>query len=146
MLAKSVLAKIHVAKKQLAMDDDAYRAMLRSVGGVDSAKDLTSAAADRVLRHLERSGFKPVRKSNARGVAEGRPLAGDPQSTKIRALWLELHRAGVVRNPTEAALAAYVKRQTGVEALQWLSSAQASQLIEALKRWLARNTPQGANA
>ncbi|MEX3556412.1 MAG: phage protein GemA/Gp16 family protein [Burkholderia gladioli] len=35
-------------------------------------------------------------------------------------------------------LSAYVKRQTRVDALQWLSSAQASCVIEALKCWLAR--------
>lgn len=32
----------------------------------------------------------------------------------------------------------YVKNCTGVEALQWLSGAQASNVIERLKKWLAR--------
>lgn len=137
MLAKSTLAKIHIAKKQLAMDDDTYRAMLRSVGGAASSRDLTTAGASRVLRHLEQCGFKPVRKPGAAALPQ-RALAQDAQSTKIRALWLELHSLGVVRNASEAALGAYVKRQTGVEALQWLSSAQASLIIEALKKWKTR--------
>lgn len=133
MIAKSILAKIHVAKKQIGMDDDSYRAMLRSVGGVESAKDLSASGATRVLRHLEQSGFKPTRPATS-----NRPLADDAQSGKIRALWLDLHRVGAVRNPSEEALAAYVKRQTGVDALQWLTSPQASRVIESMKRWVGR--------
>jgi len=139
MIAKSTLAKIHVAKKQLAMDDDSYRAMLRSVGGVESSKDLTPTAASRVLKHLERSGFKPVAR-----LANKRSSADDAQSRKILALWLALHARGIVRNSSNEALAAYVKRQTGVEALQWLTAAQASRVIEALKKWLDRR-PEAAS-
>ncbi|MGH8782090.1 gp16 family protein [Paraburkholderia sp.] len=134
MIAKSTLAKIHVAKKQLAMDEDSYRAMLRSVGGVGSSRDLTPLAASRVLRHLERSGFKPTGKA----ATGDRPAADDPQSSKIRALWLDLHARGVVRNSSEAALCAYVKRQTGVDTLQWLTAEQASRVIEAMKKWVER--------
>jgi len=145
MLARSVLAKIHVAKKQLGLDDDSYRAMLRSVGGVESARDLSTPAANRVLRHLEDCGFKPAPKSSGGKTASDRPLARDEQSRKIRALWLALHAIGAVRNSSEAALAAYVKRQTGIEALQWLDGRQASQVVEALKKWEARAAAQGAN-
>ena len=34
------LAKIHIAKKQLGLDDDSYRAMLQMVAGVNSAAHL----------------------------------------------------------------------------------------------------------
>lgn len=139
MIAKSTLAKIHIAKTQLGMDDDTYRAMLRAVGGVQSSKHLTTAGASRVLKHLENAGFTPTRKSGT----DDRPPADDAQSRKIRALWLELHTLGAVRNGSESALAAYVKRQTGVEALQWLDNRQASHVIEALKKWIGRTT-QGA--
>lgn len=139
VIAKSTLAKIHIAKKQLAMDEDSYRAMLRSVGGVESSRDLTPLAASRVLRHLERSGFKPTGKL----AASDRPAADDAQSRKILALWLALHARGVVHNASNEALAAYVKRQTGVEALQWLTPAQATRVIEALKKWQAR-VPENA--
>ena len=35
-------------------------------------------------------------------------------------------------------LAAFVKRQTGRDALQWLTAREASNVIEELKKWLAR--------
>jgi len=38
-------------------------------------------------------------------------------------------------------LAAYVKRLTGVEALQWLTTGQAGGVIEALKKWQNRVKP-----
>ena len=42
---RAELAKIHVAKKQLAMDDETYRAMLMSQFGVESTFQRTSARA-----------------------------------------------------------------------------------------------------
>lgn len=122
---------IHIAKQQLAMDEDTYRAMLWSVARVKSSTELDFAGRKKVLDHMEACGFK-------RTKPQPRKLADDPQSKKIRALWLELHVAGKVRNPSESALAAFVKRQTGRDALQWLNAREASALIEELKKWLER--------
>ena len=49
MASRANLAKIHIARKQLGMDEDTYRAMLQSVGGVQSSKDLDDAGATKVL-------------------------------------------------------------------------------------------------
>jgi hypothetical protein len=46
----------------------------------------------------------------------------------------------IVKNPSEAALASYVKRLTGVDRLEWLSTEQASSVIETLKKWQKRMT------
>lgn len=54
----AALGKIHLAKKQLAMDDDTYRAMLLTIGGVKSSKDLSPEGIDKVVRHLEKCGAK----------------------------------------------------------------------------------------
>ncbi len=58
------LAKIHLAKKQLAMDDDSYRAMLHTVAQVGSAADLDERGRKKVLQHLTSKGasFKPKKK------------------------------------------------------------------------------------
>lgn len=128
---KREIQLIKIAQKQLGMDDATYRAMLWSVARVKSSTELDFAGRKKVLDHLQACGFKRTRPLQ-------RKLADDPQSKKMRALWLELHAAGKVRNPSETALAAFVKRQTGRDALQWLNGAEASRVIEELKKWLAR--------
>ena len=133
------IAKIHVAKRDLGLDEEAYRAVLLGAAGVDSAAKLDWRQRAAVLRRLEELGWKPAPARKATGKGKpARKLADDPQSKKIRALWLDLHQLGIVRDPSEAALASYVKRMTGVAALQWLSSVDAIRVIEALKKWRDR--------
>ncbi len=128
---KREIQLIKIAQKQLGMDDHTYRSVLWSVARVKSSTELDFAGRKKVLEHMEACGFK-------RTKPQPRKVADDPQSMKMRALWLELHAAGKVRNPSESALAAFVKRQTGRDALQWLNTREASAVIEDLKKWLAR--------
>lgn len=123
---------IHVAKRDLALDDDSYRAILKRIGKQASAANLTVPELEKVLEYLKRSGFK-VRSRNSR-----LSLADDPQSKMIRGLWLELAGMEVVRNPSESALRAFVSRMTQVDLLKWLSTEQASRVIEHLKEWRER--------
>lgn len=139
-LRKRELAQIHIAKAQLGMDDETYRAMLWTIARVMSAADLDWAGRKRVLDHCKAKGFKV---KSAKKAKSTRPLASDDQSKKIRALWLDLHESGTVRDPSEKALAAYVKRVTHISALQWLNTYQASTVIESLKSWQARIGGQG---
>jgi len=134
---------IHVAKRDLALDDDTYRAMLVAVTGKDSISGLSVPQLERVLAHMKSRGFTVRHKSpkdrtrdSAHPPSElSRPIAQDAQSKKIRALWLSLHDMGAVRDCSEAALGAYVRRITRCDALQWLNSEQASRVIETLKKW-----------
>ena len=141
---------IHVAKRDLSMDDDTYRAILLRIGKKASSADLTIPELEKVLEHLKRSGFKVRSKSKSAPKPEqakpSRPLAQDLESKKIRALWLFLHELGAVKNPSEEALAAYVKRIAGVDALQWISGEQAERLIETMKKWAMRFLPQAVKA
>ncbi|MBA1271229.1 MULTISPECIES: gp16 family protein [Pseudomonas] len=129
---------IHVARRELHMDADTYRLMLAGMKGLDGATstaDLSVPNLLRVLEQLKQKGFK-VRPNKA----GKRPLADDDQSKKIRSLWLALHDLGEVRDSSEAALAKFVLSMTRVSALQWLSTAQASRVIENLKQWQYRVT------
>lgn len=124
---------IHVAKRDLQLDDDTYRHLLTETTKKESTRDMTVPQLERVLATLKARGF--VVKAKNAGT---RPQAKDPQSKKIRSLWLQLNTLGVLEDCSEAALATYIKRITGVEALQWLNTAQASQVIETLKKWVKR--------
>lgn len=134
----ALIALIHVAKRDLGMDEDTYRAALTTATQKASTKDMTAQELQAVLDHLKRKGFQIKPK------AATRPLADDAQSKKIRALWLEMHAQGIVKAAGEAALANYVKRLTRVDALQWLSTDQASTVIETLKKWQRRELAKKA--
>lgn len=54
----SAMAQIHIAKKQLGMDEGTYRDMLWGVARVRSSKDLDHAGRAKVLAHLKACGFK----------------------------------------------------------------------------------------
>ena len=135
-IRKRELAQIHIAKQQLGLDDETYRQMLWTVARVASSKDLDWVGRKTVIDHLKAKGFKIKPAKNADTT---RSLADDELSKKIRALWIELHAAGAVRDSSEKALGSYVKRMTRVSALQWLNAKQASVIIESLKSWLGRH-------
>ena len=66
-MRKALLAKIHVAKKQLALTDDEYRAMLEGNFGVSSAAHLDGEGLRRMVFELQAYGFKARRGHARRG-------------------------------------------------------------------------------
>jgi phage gp16-like protein len=127
---------IHVARRELQMDDDTYRLMLsgmKGLGGATSSAKLSIPNLQRVLEELKTKGFK-VRPNGK----EKRPPAADPSSRKIRSLWLTLRDLGALRDASEGALVRFVQGRTGAKALQWLTADQASLVIEEMKQWVAR--------
>lgn len=136
----SSLAAIHVAKKQLGLDEDTYRAVLTRVTGKSSAAAMDEAERGRVVEELRRQGFQPAPRQ-ARGEALNGPrkaLQG-PFAKKLQALWIAAWNLGLVDDRQDSALVAFVKRQTGIEHMNWLRDpADAEKVIEALKGWMAR--------
>lgn len=131
---KAMLAKVHIARKDLALDEATYRGMIAriSAGRTDSAGRLRFSELHDLLQDLRAKGWKPKAATTARGRAK------DPQSRMIRGIWLQLADAGVVRDRSEASLRAYVKRMTGADDMRFLASDAKSLLIEELKAWASR--------
>jgi len=121
--------KIQIAKKELDLDDDAYRDALQRATGKRSSKGMSHAQHLKVLTELRRLGWKPNFVKRRAGSANSvKSLHG-----KSRALWISLYHLGVVRNSTDQALDAFVKRQTRIEALRFLDIRNTNRVIEALK-------------
>lgn len=136
---------LHVAKRDLRLQDDVYRQVLltASNGRASSSSDMTLPELELALSRFKRDGFRVRTKGNSKPdkPTPTRRHADDPEARKIRALWLMLHELGAVQNPSEAALAAYVKRLTKVDDLHWINGQQAETLIETLKKWALRFLP-----
>lgn len=136
---------IQVAKRELDLSDADYRAAIgRAVKGKTSAKDCTTLQLDRVIDELKRLGFKPRKPAAAKPKPERRPLDTSSEASKARAVWLLLAEMGVVRDASEGALAAYVRRQAGVDDLRWVRDMLP--IIEGLKGWAARKLPAALEA
>lgn len=124
------LAKIHLAKKQLGLDDETYRAMLWTVARVNSAADLDQYGRSKVLQHLKSRGFKLTR-----GRVKG------PRAGLVYHIWNRMCLAGVVHQRGLGGwLQANTKRFNGIGFLapEFCSSQALNQVIEQLKQWADR--------
>lgn len=54
-----MIAKIHLAKKQIALTEDSCRDILCRITGLDSAGAMRADQLDTVLREFGRLGWKP---------------------------------------------------------------------------------------
>jgi phage gp16-like protein len=130
-MTKALIQKIHIAKSQLGLDDETYRATLLQLVAKDSSKAMTEAELQTVLQHFQKAGFKP----------KGKLFTGPSSkyAAKIHALWISSWNLGVIRDNSDAAMEAFIHRQTGVAKAQWLKDAKdAAKVIDALKAWLSR--------
>ena len=167
------VAKNELLKKGVFQSDEDYRLLLQqateskqgALDGKTSTKAMqTLAELDAVVKALRKKGFKlrykknpsvivpTLQRGNAAPTAHAvmgdllsRPLADGPQDKKLRALWLDMHKQGIVKDPSEEGLAKWVKREYQFDALQWLNSDQCSNAIEKLKKWQRRELVKRAN-
>lgn len=127
-----MLAKIHIAKKDLGLDDDTYRDFLETLTGKRSASELSHGELDKVVAAFKKEGWQPE-KNNLYADSATR------QQRMVFALWIELSRAGVIEDNSRAALNTFVKRQTGIDSLTWCSPSDLNLIIEGLKSMCHRH-------
>lgn len=126
MSAAATMRAIHVARRELGLEEDDYRALLERVTGERSLRAMTPAQLFLVVDTLRASG------------APARRLTG-PYAGKLQALWISAWNLGLVRDRRDSAMLAFVRRQTGIEHTRFLRDAQdARKAVEALKSWIAR--------
>lgn len=130
---RKLYALLAVAKKKLNIDEEAYRSILQRHGGKQvgdkiSATTMTDKQICNAIEELKSKGFV--------GSANKKKTKLTTQEY-IRVLWNKLIESGKVRSDNkELALQRFVKRQTGIEHLEWIRSyQQANAVITALKVW-----------
>lgn len=141
MSRQSELAQIHIAKKQLGLDDDTYRIMLHNLTGKDSTKKMTINERYKVLAHLKEKGFKPKKNGKRYSPKSSHKKPGEKTIIdKIRAVWIDMGKMGYISDNSETALDKWVARMTakenngkGINSVAWLKNASAQKVLEALK-------------
>ncbi len=134
---RGMLAKVHVARKELGLTEDAYRDVVQRITGTSSAGAASDAALHRLLGEFKRLGWSPSSRQY------GKRRADKAQVRMIYAVWADL--APYVRAHDDEALRSFAARQTrsklhpdGISAPEFLDGAQANRVLEGLKAWLAR--------
>jgi len=106
MISNAQKAMLHIAKTQLRLADEEYRALLKAEAGVESSTDLDNRGLNRVLKRLARMGFnntahRPLRRSPAGMITP-------EQQQTIEANYKELQRVYAIDG--EAAFDTFAKR------------------------------------
>lgn len=121
------MSLIHVAKTAIGMDDDAYRAMLLRVAGVQSSKELHEDSFAAVMAEFERLGFRSVRSLTQGSTREG--FATPAQIGRIRSLW-KAHTGA----DDERALSAWLFKKFKVSNIRFLERDRAGAAVAILQR------------
>ena len=117
------------ACKARGIDTDDRHALQMRLTGCASMTDMSEPQMKRLLTEI--NGGEPSGRCK-----DTLPPGGT--SSALIALWIGAWYLGVVRDRSTAALAAFVRRQTSVDAARFANPPQIAQVIEALKSWMAR--------
>ncbi|CDL79748.1 gp16 family protein [Xenorhabdus cabanillasii] len=146
MTRHQLIRLIHIAKTQLKLDDETYRAALVAATGKSSCQGMSHAELKAAYAAFVECGFKRRFKRDHQRVKPH--LNGQPRVAeigKIRAIWITMHQQQFISDGAETALNQFVQRQTaktnggaGVAEVGWLDASLASQVLESLKQWHIR--------
>jgi len=114
------LAMIHLAKKDLGLDDETYRAMLKNVADVTSASELTAYGLGQVIEHLRAKGWEPKVKARPRPAEDRVRLV-----KKIRRLLMNDNRPDAYADGMSA-------HMFGVDKFEWCNPEQLKKIVAAL--------------
>ena len=146
---KYLIKLIHIGKNKLGMDNDTYKAFLMTVTNKYSCKDMGLIELNKVLTEMKKRGLKvSVVAPGKRRIAHSSTPVRSNIIKKIRAKWLEMANAGIVRDSSETALNTFVSKiardQNGqpIHFVSWLDNTQASIVLERLKKWQQRTAKE----
>lgn len=138
----NTFAVINIARQQLGLDDDTYRAMLVRVAGERSLRAMSESQRLAVVEELKRLGFRV----SAKG---GRRPAAKAYVRLVHALWKSCTALGVLQDGSRPALRTFVahemerRGETPVSDPDFLTYDQAGPIIETLKAMERRGKAAG---
>lgn len=128
------LAKIHIAKKDLCLDEETYRGMLSGYG-VSSSNMLRWMEADELINRLKQAGWqpKPAKVKRAKiviNVPASRPehLANIKQLKMLAAMWVDKSD-----EKTERSFDKFICRITKVNHYAWLKKRDVNKMVKAIE-------------
>lgn len=125
------IAVVHVAKKQLGLSEEVYRAVLVRIGGVESAADLDRTGFEAVMAYFTACGFRSSWTQRTFGRRPG--MATPKQVDLIRDLWNQWSDG-----KDEHELNNWLEHSYGVSALRFCDGPTTAKAIAGLKAMIGR--------
>jgi phage gp16-like protein len=150
MPVQKLLAKIHIAKKEMGLDEETYREMIgQAVGNahVRSSKDLTNEQALKLIRLFKDKGWIPYAGRRPAPPKKYDDQKGDFYSAsaaikrKIEAMWHDLYRG----NEETKHLRQFLFNHFKVSDIRFLDRRTAYDAVEALKAMSRRRQQATGN-
>jgi hypothetical protein len=133
MATSKQIQLIHIAKSDLGLDDDTYRAVLYSMFKAESSKDLTPTQADQLIDEFKVRGFqvvsrhpRPPRRPKGKNVVH---LASQAEIDKLNAV------AGLIKWQVTDGLQRFLEKRVGIKGGKVRTAGEAYRAIEALKKY-----------
>lgn len=123
----TLLAKIHVAKRDMALSEEVYRDILQTRHGVQSAASLSLAQMKSLIQHFKRLGWQTNSKPDRRpGTKPGSPVEGKRALlSKIEAQLAEVEKPWAYAD-------GIARRVCKVDLVAWCTPAQLRKIVAAL--------------
>lgn len=126
---KKLIQIIHIAKKEIGLVDEDYRAILESVAKKSSCSEMTLFELNGVLVAMQKLGFR-VKKLETKKQELGWDTS-KKQLDYIKGMW-EL----VARDKSERALYHFINRITGAAHPRFMQATDAQKVIIALRKMM----------
>jgi phage gp16-like protein len=117
------LAMIHIAKKELGLDDDTYRGVLRLIsnGRTDSSRELDYGERKKLLEHFEGRGWKNTKTATPKAAKK----TNQDMIRKVGALLADMKLPWSYAD-------GIAKRMFGRDRVQWCEAEELRAVIAAL--------------
>ncbi len=124
---KQLIQKIHIAKSQLKLDDEAYRSLLNNATGKTSCTQMSDKELMIVLQRMQQNGFKVQRKKSV----GKRPTVGSQEKQRER--YLKKLEAMILDNDLSwDYVQAICRKSMKVPFLQWCKADDLRKIIQML--------------
>ena len=125
-----IIQLIHIAKSQIGLSDEDYRAVLESTAKKTSCSEMSLFELNEVLKAMKKLGFK-VKKLETREEEIGWD-ASIAQMEFIKGMWER-----VARDKSDRALYKFIKRITGADHPRFMTAKDSQKVIIALRKMMA---------
>ncbi|MDO4897081.1 MAG: regulatory protein GemA [Moraxella sp.] len=133
---RTLIAKIHIAKKDLAMDDATYRDVLVRVTGKNSCKDMSLSELKAVIKDLKRLGFTV--KQTTKPKHGRKPTTTPEREAMLSKIGAMLADMGLHWHYAHG----MAKKMFGVDMVHWLDAEKMYKVVQALAVYQKRHATE----